>query len=120
MGGLADGACQPGVLPGKSKGTQGRHCYAAKKRRNTGKTASRRQRKDKEFRNDAMVTLVYGQARMVQLGISRHEVFDCFSQEFFWKACPLFGVDTPEGPPTPQTPLLVPPPNQKGYQSAPF
>ena len=28
-------------------------------------------------------------------------------------------MDTPEGPP-PQTPLLVPPPKLKGYQSAPF
>jgi len=32
----------------------------------------------------------------------------------------LFGVDTPEGPPTPQTPLPVPQPRQKAYQSAPF
>jgi len=28
-----------------------------------------------------------------------------------------FGVDTPEGPPTP---LPVPPPDKKGYHSAPF
>jgi len=29
-------------------------------------------------------------------------------------------VDTPAGPPTPQPPLPVSPPKQKGYQSAPF
>ena len=38
----------------------------------------------------------------------------------FWKARLLFGVNTPEGPPTPLTPLPVTPPGQKGYQSAPF
>jgi len=44
----------------------------------------------------------------------------CFSRRFlFGTTRILFGVDTPEGPP-PQTPLLVPPPKQKGYQSAPF
>jgi len=32
----------------------------------------------------------------------------------------IFGVDTPEGPPTPKTPLPVLPPRQKGYQPAPF
>ena len=32
----------------------------------------------------------------------------------------LFGVDTPEVPPTPLTPLPVPPPDKKGYHSAPF
>jgi hypothetical protein len=31
----------------------------------------------------------------------------------FWEACPLFGVDRSEGPPTPQTPLPVLPPRQK-------
>jgi len=39
---------------------------------------------------------------------------------FFWMARLLFGVDTPEGPPTAQTPLPVPPPDRKGYHSAPF
>ena len=37
----------------------------------------------------------------------------------FWMTRIFFGVDTPEGPP-PQKPLPVPPPKQKGYQSAPF
>ena len=32
----------------------------------------------------------------------------------------LFGVDTPEVPPTPLTPLPVPPPDKKGYYSAPL
>ena len=39
---------------------------------------------------------------------------------FFWTTRLLFGVDTPEGPPTSQTPLPVPPPDKKGYHSAPF
>ena len=39
---------------------------------------------------------------------------------FFWKACIFFGVDTPEVPPTPQTPPPVPWPDKKGYQFAPF
>ena len=39
---------------------------------------------------------------------------------FFWKARVLFGVDTPEGPHTPKTPLPVPPPDRKGNHSAPF
>ena len=31
-----------------------------------------------------------------------------------------FGVDIPEGPPTPQTPLPVPPPDKKGHHFALF
>ena len=32
----------------------------------------------------------------------------------------LFGVDTPEGPFFPKTPLPVPPRDKKGYHSVPF
>ena len=39
---------------------------------------------------------------------------------FFWMARLLLGVDTPEGPPTPKTPLPVPPLDKKGNDSAPF
>ena len=52
----------------------------------------------------------------------RHGIFLLWPRRVFfiiWKACILFGVDTSEGHHTPQIPLPVPPPDKKGYQSAP-
>ena len=48
-----------------------------------------------------------------------NKLFSVCGQEYFFGRH-VFGVGTPEGPPTPQTPLPVPPPRQIGYQSTPF
>ena len=43
----------------------------------------------------------------------------CFFSTCMSGGCILFGVDTPEGPPTPKIPLPVPPPDNIGHHSAP-
>jgi len=55
-----------------------------------------------------------GLARTIYTRCTQEAVF------LFGMARILFGVDTPEGLPPPQTSLPVPPPKQKGYQSATF
>jgi hypothetical protein len=66
------------------------------------------------------ISLVVSSSPSTSHSANKIEHFHTYPGVFFvWKARILFGVDTPEGPPTPQTPLPVLPPRQRGYHSNP-